>query len=119
MAFKSIFASSYLPFHKKAANKPWDEIEESLKYVILSLIRLGGLGFLIISILLIVCTGINFFVQGDIYKYAISGIALIYCAGLSANNYLLYKNTKVNTPWKGPLYAICLIQAGIILSIFN
>jgi hypothetical protein len=119
MALKSIFAGSFLPFHEKAANKPWNEIEEPLKNVILSLLRLGGLGFLIISILLIVCTGINFFVQSDIYKYAIPIVALIYCTGLSVNNYVLFKNTKTNTPWKGSLYAALIILAGLILSIFN
>jgi len=119
MASKSIFAESYLPFHKNAANKSWNEIEEPLKNVILSLLRLGGLGFLIVSILLIVCTGLNYFVQSNIYKYTIPVIALIFCTGLFFNNYSLYKKTKSNTPWKGSLYAAILILSGIIISIFS
>jgi hypothetical protein len=117
MAIKSIFAKSYLPFHENAAKKPWNEVEWSLKAVILSLLRLGGLGFLTISILLIVCTGINYFNQNNIYKYVIPFIALVFCTGLFFNNYLLYKSTKSKTPWKGSLYAIIIILTGIILSI--
>jgi hypothetical protein len=119
MAFKSFFSNKFLPFHEKAANKPWNEIENPLKLVILSFLRLAGLGFLIISILLIVCPIVNYFIPNIFYKYSIPVIALIYCIGLFVNNYLLYKNTKADTPWKGSLYAMFIIIVGIIISIFN
>jgi hypothetical protein len=118
MAAKSIFTDKYLPFHEKAAGRQWDEIDKPLKIVILSLLRLGGLGFLAISILLIAGSIINFCIQNDIYKYVIPVIALIYCTGLFINNYLLFKETKADTPWKGSLYAVFIIIAGIIISIF-
>jgi hypothetical protein len=118
MAVKSIFADRYLPFHEKAADRQWDEIERPLKIVILSLLRLGGLGFLVISILLIAGSIINFYIQNDIYKYVIPVIALIYCTGLFINNYLLFKETNTRTPWKGSLYAVFIIITGIIISIF-
>ena len=54
MVIKNLFSTKFLPFHEKAANKPWDEIDNPLKIVILSLLRLVGLGFLIISILILV-----------------------------------------------------------------
>ena len=87
MAFRSLFSNKFLPFHEKAADKPWNEIENPLKLVILSFMRLSGLGFLIISILLIVCPIVNYFVPNVFYKYTIPVIALIYCMGLFVNNY--------------------------------
>ena len=60
MAIKNIFASKFLPFHEKAAGKPWNDIENPLKLVILSFLRLIGLGFLTLSILLIVCPIVNY-----------------------------------------------------------
>lgn len=119
MAFRSLFSNNFLPFHEKAADKPWNEIENPLKLVILSLMRLAGLGFLITSILLIVCPIVNYFIPNVFYKYTIPGIAFIFCMGLFINNYLLYKNTKADTPWKGSLYAMFIILVGIIISIFN
>jgi hypothetical protein len=119
MAVKNLFSTKFLPFHEKAANKQWDEIDNPLKLVILTLLRLAGMGFLIISILLLVTPIINYFIPNNFYKYSIPIIALIYCTGLFIINYLLYKNTKADTPWKGSIYAIVIIIIGIIISILN
>jgi hypothetical protein len=119
MAFKCLFSNKLLPFHEKAAGKPWNEIENSLKPVIISMLRISGLGFLIISILLIVFPVVNYVHQNEFCKYSVPGLALLYCTGLFVINYSLYKSTKAETPWKGSLYAMVAIIAGIIVSIFN
>ena len=119
MAVKSLFSTKFLSFQEKAANKPWDEIDNPLKHVILTLMRLTGLGFLVISILLMVLPIINYSTPNDFYKYSIPLIALIYCTGLFVINYSMYKKTKADTPWKGSLYAILAVITGIIISILN
>jgi hypothetical protein len=110
MAFTCLFSSRFLPFHEKAAGKRWDELEHPLKLVILSFLRLAGMGFLIVSILLIVCPIVNYFALSIFFKYSIPVIALIYCTGLFINNYHLYKNTNADTPWKGSLYVTDPLQ---------
>jgi uncharacterized membrane protein YqjE len=119
MAVKNLFSNKFLPFHEKAATKLWDEIDNSLRLVILALLRLVGLGFLIISILLLVFPIINYFIPNKFYQYSIPIIALIYCIGLFVINYSLYKKTKANAPWRGSLYAMVAIIVGIIISILN
>ena len=119
MAIKNLFSNKFLPFHEKAANIPWDEIDNPLKLITLTLLRLAGLGFLIISLLLLVFPIVNYFIPNKYYKYSIPIVALIYCIGLFIVNYLLYKKTKANAPWKGSLYAMLAIIAGIIISILN
>lgn len=119
MAVKNLLSTKFLPFHEKAANKPWDEIDNPLKQVILTLLRLAGLGFLIIAILLLVFPIVNYFIPNNFYKYSIPVIALIYSTGLFIINYLLYRNTKADTPWKGSLLAMLAIIAGIIMTIIN
>ena len=119
MAVKSLFSNKFLFFHEKVASKTWDEIDNPLKLVILTLLRLAGLGFLIISILLLVTPIINYFIQNKFYKYSIPVIALIFCTGLFVINYLLYRKTKVGTPWKGSLYAMVAIIAGIVISMLT
>ncbi len=119
MAYKSLFSRKFLPFHEKAAYKHWDEIEDPLRFVIMSLLRLSGLGFLITSILLMVCPIVNYYVPNAFYKYSVPVIALIYCTGLFVINYALYRDTKANTPWRRSLCAMFVIMAGIIISIFN
>ena len=119
MAYKNLFAAKFLPFHEKVSAKQWNEIENPLKLVIISLLRLAGLGFLIISILLLVFPVVNYFEPNTFYKYVIPIIALIYCSGLFIINYVLYSKTKAKTPWKGSLYAMLIIILGIIISILN
>jgi hypothetical protein len=119
MAVKNLFSNKLAPFHEKAAKKPWDEIDNPLKQVILTLLRLAGLGFLIIAILLLAFPVINYFIPNEFYKYSIPIVALIFCTGLFVINYLLYRNTKADTPWKGSLYAMLAIIAGIIISILS
>ncbi|MCX6255081.1 MAG: hypothetical protein NTV31_11475 [Bacteroidia bacterium] len=87
MAFKNLFSNKYLLFYEKAANKRWDEIDNPLKLVILTFMRLAGLGFLIISILLLVFPIVSYFNPNTFYKYLIPIVALIYCTGLFVINY--------------------------------
>jgi hypothetical protein len=119
MTFKCFCSNKYLPFHEQAAAIPWNEIDDRLKLVILFLLRLGGLGFLVIAILLLVFPVVTYFVPNKFYQSSIPVIALIFCTGLFINNYLLCRKTKADTPWKGSLYAIGILMAGIIISIFN
>lgn len=119
MALKSVFSKKYLPFHEKAAGKPWNEIDRPLQIVILSILRLGGLGFLMMSILMVVCPLVDIFAPSIFYKYFIPILAFIYCTGLFANNYYLYKKTKADAPWKGSLYAMFAVIAGIVISLVN
>lgn len=119
MAYKNLFAARFLPFHEKASAKQWNEIENPLKLVILSLLRLAGLGFLVIAILLLVFPVFNYFDPNAFCTYAIPLTALIFCCGLFIINYMLYSKTKAKTPWKGSLYAMFIILLGIIISSLN
>jgi hypothetical protein len=119
MALKCFFSKKFLPFQEQATGKPWSDIENPLKHLILSLLKLSGLGFLIVSILLLIFPIVNSFIPSIFYKYSIPVTALIFCSGLFIINFLLYKKTKAGTPWKGSLYSSGAILAGIIISIFN
>jgi hypothetical protein len=119
MAVKNLFSKKFLPFHEKASNKRWDEIDNQLKILIVTLLRIIGFGFLIISLLLLVFPVINYFIPNNFYRYSIPFLALIYCTGLFVINYSLYKKTKADTPWKGSVYAMIAIMAGIIISILS
>jgi hypothetical protein len=116
MAYKSIFSKKYLPFHEEAAEKSWDNIEKPLQNVILTILRISGLGFLVVGLLLVIFPWVYYFRPDTFIKYSIPIIALIYCLGLFIFNYYLYKKTRANTPWIGSLVAIFIILIGVIAS---
>jgi hypothetical protein len=117
MAVKNLSSGRLLPFQEKAAGKSWEEVEPAIKPVLLALLRVSGLGFLVVAILLLLFPIVNYFSPGSLVKYAVPCIALLYCSGLFLTNYQLYKKTGAKTPWKGSLYAICIIITGLILSL--
>jgi hypothetical protein len=117
MAFKNMQASQFLPFHQQAAGRKWEDVDRSLQFVILALMRVAGLGFLATALLLIIFPIVNFMKPNPFVTYAVPGIVFLYCLGLFVTNYILYHHTKTKTPWKGSLYALFLILAGLVISI--
>jgi hypothetical protein len=117
MAIKTISSSRFLPFHEKASGLSWDEIDSQLQTVIVTTIRISGLGFLIIFLTLTILPILNWFVNDKIIKYYIPFISMVFCTGLFIFNYQLYRKTKAVTPWKGSLIAFIIIVISFVLSI--
>ncbi|HMD68193.1 MAG TPA: hypothetical protein VKF42_04880 [Chitinivibrionales bacterium] len=119
MAFKSLFARKFLPFHESAAKKSWNDLDKPLQSVVITLLRISGLGFLVVGLVLIVFPIVNIYLHDIFAAFAIPGAALVYCIGLFRANFNLYKQTGTETPWKGSLAAAGALVIGIILSILS
>ena len=117
MAQKSLLSKKLLPFHEAAAGKSWDAIDKPLQGVIIALLRVGGLGFLVVGLLLLIFPIVNIQNHGRFTMFAVPVIALLYCCGLFWANYRLYKQTGASTPWKGALAAAAIVCAAIVISI--
>ena len=118
MAMKSFLARTFLPFHQEAYGKNWESIDVNLQLVFLALLRISGLGFLVIAFLLLSTPFFNYVNPNFYFQFFIPFIALIFSIGLFIFNFFLFKRTKAKTPWKNSLYAIMVISICIILSCF-
>lgn len=116
MAAKSLFSKKFISFHEKAAGQSLDSLDKPLQIVILALMKVSGLGFLVVALLLLIFPIINYFFTDNFTKFAIPAVSLIYCTGLFIINYYLYKHTKSKTPWRGSIAAMIILLAGMILS---
>jgi hypothetical protein len=119
MAYKNLHSERFLPFVEKAAGKQWVEVEELEKIIILFLMRITGMGFVVVSVLLVVFPTVNYFYPNIFYKYAIPLLALIYCTGLFLFSYRLHKITGTDTPWKKSMFAIGVLLIGMIVSMIS
>jgi hypothetical protein len=117
MAAKIFFSSKFLPFQQEAYGREWESIDPKLQEVILTLLKLSGLGFLIIGIVLIVCPVYLYFTLNTFIRFLIPILSLPFCFGLFIFNYGLFKKTNANTPWKKSLMAIALIILSVLISI--
>ena len=117
MATKNILARSFLPFHAAASGNSWDSVDDGLQAVILAILRISGLGFLVVGLQLTLFPIVNFFVPLPFVLVISPVLSLTYCFGLFIVNYRLHLQTGAATPWKGSLYAVALIAIGIVISI--
>jgi hypothetical protein len=119
MFVKTALSGKLLPFQEEAAGKSWDTLDPGLQSVLLTLLKLSGLGFLVIGLLLCAFPFIYFSIDGYLIKYLIPGTAFLFCLGLCLINYQLHARTRTDTPWKGSLYSAIFIAVGIVVSIFQ
>jgi hypothetical protein len=115
MAYKSMSSKKYLPFHEEAAGKQWESIEKPLQNVIITILRISGLGFFIVFLLLTIFPVINYFRPDPFIKFSTPIISSIFCFGLFLFNFILFKQTKAKTPWPGSLVAIIIIISSFII----
>jgi hypothetical protein len=116
MAFKSIFSRKFLPFHEEAYGKRWEDVENNLQHVLLALLRISGLGFLVVGLLLLSSQLVNYFRPGLFLTYGVPAFALLFCTGLFIFNFILFRRTMAKTPWKGSLFAMAVLILCMILS---
>jgi hypothetical protein len=119
MAYKNIFSNKFIAFHEQAAGKSWGDIEKGIQSVIIALMKISGLGFLVVALLLMIFPLVSYFENNPFLQFSIPTISLLYCLGLFLFNYQLYVQTKAETPWKRSLYAVGVICVGLILSLFS
>jgi hypothetical protein len=117
MAYESFFSKEFFPFHEEASGKSWENIDTSLQFVIITILRISGLGFFVVALLLTIFPIVNYFISDNFFTYAIPVISFIFCFGIFLFNFNLYKKTKANTPWKGSLIVMFIILVGIAISV--
>jgi H+/Cl- antiporter ClcA len=117
MAFKTLSSRKFLPFHEEAYGKPWEDVDEKLRPVFIALLRISGLGFLAVALLMLTFPVVDYIQPNAYLKYAIPSVALIFCSGLFLINFILFKKTKAKTPWKNSLYAMIAILLSMLISI--
>ena len=117
MAFKCLFSTKFLPFHEAAYGKSWENVEKNLQYILIALLKISGLGFLTVTILLLTSPIANYFEPTLYLKFGIPMIALIFCTGLFIVNLKLFRQTHVKTPWKNSLFIMFVIVLSILISI--
>ena len=119
MAFKSLVSKRFILFHEKASGVSWADLDSRLQKVILALMKVSGLGFFIVALILLVFPVVNYLNPDEFLRYAVPSLAFVFCLGLFLVNYSLYRQTKSRTPWMGSLFCLVALIAGIILSILE
>jgi hypothetical protein len=119
MALKSLRSREFLPFHEAAAQRPWTELGSGLQAVILALLRLTGLGFLVVALQLGVVAVAAWFSPGLVLTLTLPLLSLVFCSGLCAVNFRLHRLTGAQTPWQAALYATVAIVAALVVSLLS
>jgi hypothetical protein len=119
MAYTTISAKKFLPFHEQGAGVKWGELGLGLQTTILTLLRLSGLGFLVVGLILLALPALNHFDRSLVLSLSVPVLAFVFCSGLCLFNYQLHKKTQADTPWKGSIFAMAILAVAFILSILG
>jgi hypothetical protein len=119
MALKALGAREFLPFQAVAAGKAWDEIGAGTQAVVTSLLRLSGLGFLVVGAQLGVVAVAGILHCDLVVTVALPLLSLGFCLGLCLVNLRLHRETGAKTPWRGSLYAAIAVAIGLALSVMR
>jgi hypothetical protein len=116
MAYKTITSRTFLPFHKQASGVSWDNVTPQLQLVILTILKISGLGFLVVGLLLLIFPLAGYLLTDTFIRYEVPAVGLIFSMGLYLFNFKLYQKTNADTPWKASLVSAVMLLAGIVLS---
>jgi hypothetical protein len=105
-----------LPFHEQASGASWEALDERLKLVVLAILRVSGLGFLVVAAYMLVLPPILLHSPSRLLVAMVPAPALAFTAGLFVVNYRLHRKTGAATPWKGSAAAALALAAGMVLS---
>ena len=122
MASKSLLGRRLVRFQEEAAQTNWETISLPLRHVIVALMRVAGLGWLVVALLMTVFPVVSLFTRGarvPLLVYGPPAVGLIYCGGLFVVTYNLHRVTKTATPWKGSLIAMTAVALGMLLAVLS
>ncbi len=115
MAAKGLFAREWLRFHEEAAGVEWRSLAPGLRPLLLFMVRMVGLAFLVVFLLLALVPAYLWFHPDRLVGSAILGIGTVFCAGLGLLNRRLHLETGAGTPWKQSFAAAGLLAAATAL----
>lgn len=117
MAWKNMSSKRLISFNEKISNTPWDEVDENLRRVILSMMKIIGVGFLIVGMMLFMEPIVLYFTSSLYMRSILPILSITFSFGLLFINYNLQQKTDRNTPWKLSLVSVIMLITGLILSI--
>ena len=100
MSMVFLSAGEFFPYHAEASGMGWSEIPTGLQLVLMSLIRLAGLGWLVFSLILGFLTVYYYHIRNEIMAYfIIPALIIVYFGGVFGITFYVSLQTHANTPW--------------------
>lgn len=109
-------ARQFFPYHAQATGLSWDQVTPSLRPVFLAVMRVAGLGFLSVAILMILFPILTLMMPNPYLKLGIPLTGLVFWTGMFLVTYNVHRKTQADTPWKNSLVAMGMVLIGIVLS---
>jgi hypothetical protein len=117
MALKSIFATSVEEFYEKILGQKTTDLPSSIKYVILSLYKLSGFGFIFPAIALTFFPLIFYFHAPRYVIYSLLCVPYVSFLGIFISHLYLAKKVEEKTHFKQTITLIVIYTILIILLI--
>ena len=109
--------STFMPYHQEALGKPWQQLDQNLRVLLIGLMRSVGGGLLATGVSVALLILIPFRAGESWAIYSIPAILLLSAIPALYANTLIRSQTHAHTPFFGTSIVIGLSVIGFILSI--
>jgi hypothetical protein len=117
MAWKGLSARRWLPFHERAAGAAWESLPPRQQAVVLFAVRMVGLGFLVLA--LVLAGGVALVVRGGGRAGPVGAFAVGAASALGTGVFAhrLHHETGATTPWRGAFGAALALAVAAMLAL--
>ena len=117
VGIRFLTAKEYFSYHKTIVGKEWDEIDESIRMVLLAVFKMTASGIIVISFVLFYSEGKGIFINENtlIDKIILPSLCLLFWVGSFLTTFIIHRKTNANTPWKGSMLCLILLFISIVL----
>jgi len=118
VGIRFLTAKEYFSYHKAIVGKEWNEIDASIRMVLLAVFKMTASGIIVISFVLFYSVGKGIFINENTLmdKVIPPSLCLLFWVGSFLTTFSVHKKTNANTPWKGSLLCLILLSICIIFS---
>ena len=109
--------STFMPYHQEALGKPWRQLDQNLKVLLLGLMRTAGGGLLVAGVSASILLLIPFRAGESWSTYSIPAIGLLTAIPALYATIVIRSRTHAHTPVAASSMAVGLLVIGFILSL--
>ena len=110
-----LVSRTFLSFHQQAVGIQWNEIPERTRVLILALMRVGGMGALVIGVDAFVISFPYFFGINHHLALILSLCVVAYWCAIFSITYSVHRKTNAGTPFRSSFSVFFISLIGIIM----
>jgi len=115
LALRFLTAKAFFPYHQAASGLAWSEVPGGLQAVLLAVLRVGGLGLLVLALAQLAAAVALVTFGATLVAWLALLSSVVYWVGMFLVTFGVHRRSGANTPWRASGVAAALALAGLAI----